>query len=700
MLRILGVELTQAIQYFDSTHPVCGSPPNLQPCADNSVPLVAGKPTAVRVYFSGASQGVPVTGFGVRLYPNGAPSTVTFPATTDLVNVPLPPVREDPGQSINIIVPAEQSSGSWKLSLSIFEKPPAGVGQISTWLVDVSFDARALVPLRLVRFNYRRSPAGAPAIDVPAPTVAEFWSLAAGFVQHLWPSPLPVFCLVRESVEIFDGIYDCSDGIYDGTNPDGTPLCFGNPGKDTQSAKGTTGSISEILARLKMTEALPTDVVYCGFYPAAGGAGLPGGGYGGGLAFVTPNVIPGLMAHELGHALGLPHAPTPSFKPTYADADQGFPRYGSLEWGTIGEAGFDTIKPAAVEPGSTAPGPVPPGTTFDIMGYDVPRWISPHHYMKLFAAVGPPKPGACSKLPSPVKLDRPPTDRYFSCYYVEGLPGGDFIRKLCGPAIPFQPEWSPKGPPGPIRVTLHDGRGVTMFEDTVRIATLSEPPDAPGRRGFWITVPEMAGATRLVVTHGDQVIEDSELQRGRIGFDARARLLDGPAPRVHVEWALPHEDPTASICIRASSDEGRSWTAFNVSSGAKGIEIDPASLPPGDGCVVEVLVGERLRTTSWRSAHIPVETGRDAVIVLAPRDDMSVSYGQSVELMATTTYGSGYGDLIWSSDRDGDLGTGGAQLARLSPGRHVLSVRRGECGKRVRASVVRVSLEARPTRLS
>ena len=113
MLRILGIEINQAIQYFDSSYRVCGSPPNLQPCADNSLPLVAGKPTAVRVYFDGAAPGTPVTGFGVKLLPDGSPSSVTFAATTDLLNVPSPPAHEDAGQSLNIIIPPGSSSGRW-----------------------------------------------------------------------------------------------------------------------------------------------------------------------------------------------------------------------------------------------------------------------------------------------------------------------------------------------------------------------------------------------------------------------------------------------------------------------------------------------------------------------------------------------------------------------------------------------------------
>jgi hypothetical protein len=654
VLQITGVELTQAIQYFGSTFPVCGHLTSRRPCADNSIPLVEGRPTAVRIYFEGAAPPAAVTGFGVKLLQDGSPSTVTFSAVSDVVNVASPPAREDARQSVNLVIPAQASGRAWKLSVSIFEKLPTGVGQVAQKLVDLAFERRALVPLRLVRMHYKGR-----GMDVPPPTMADFWDMA-DFAQRTWPVPLPGFCIVRESIEVFDGAFS---NQLDSDDP---------------AEIGTTGTIWDILERLRASEGFPPDVVYFGFYPNPAGAN---GGAGGGRTFVAPNVIPELTTHELGHAYGLAHAPTPAFGPTFGGTDMDFPRYGTLPWGSTGEVGFDPRTLATIAP-----------STFDFMGYDVPRWVAPYQYLKLFSLVGAPRPGPCSILPFPSQVFRDPHIRQFSCVYVEDAPGGEFIKKLCGPKIPPEFPWPPKGgPPGPIRASLLDANGSTIFEETFELSSFSEPAFDPPRHLFTITLPELDGAERLVVTHGDRVIEDSELTRTPVAFEADARVTAEPNALVHVEWRLSRENAGAPVFVRASSDGGRTWTAFNVTRDASALDIDPGSLPPGDTCLVEVLAGEQLSTSSWTSPELPIRTGRDELLVLRPRGKPRVGYGELLELAAVTTYGAADEQLVWSSDRDGDLGVGGYQLVRLSPGQHALSVRRGATGKPIRGATVRVT---------
>lgn len=53
MITIEGVEFTQSIQTYRSPFPVCGTNRSV-PCPDNSVPIVAGKPMAIRIYLGGS----------------------------------------------------------------------------------------------------------------------------------------------------------------------------------------------------------------------------------------------------------------------------------------------------------------------------------------------------------------------------------------------------------------------------------------------------------------------------------------------------------------------------------------------------------------------------------------------------------------------------------------------------------------------
>src|SRR5205807_2608170 len=147
------------------------------------------------------------------------------------------------------------------------------------------------------------------------------------------------------------------------------------------------------------------------------------------------------------------------------------------------------------------------------------------------------------------------------------------------------------------------------FEDVVDIASLSESDAGPRRYQFVISVPDLDRATRLIVEYEGKLIEDVELSAEPVDLRAQAQVLDGPDPMVRVEWSLPTEGTHTPVFVRASSDNGLSWTAFNVPSGATQLDFDPASLPPGEGCLVEVLAGAQLHTTSWRSERLSVSTG-------------------------------------------------------------------------------------------
>jgi hypothetical protein len=79
VLKIWGIEATQAIQYFKSTHPLCTAPGGTKiPCPDNSVPFVAGKQLVLRLYVSGGTPGSRLSAIVTRPTGSSYPVGSTF----------------------------------------------------------------------------------------------------------------------------------------------------------------------------------------------------------------------------------------------------------------------------------------------------------------------------------------------------------------------------------------------------------------------------------------------------------------------------------------------------------------------------------------------------------------------------------------------------------------------------------------------
>ena len=70
----------------------------------------------------------------------------------------------------------------------------------------------------------------------------------------------------------------------------------------------------------------------------------------------------------------------------------------------------------------------------------------------------------------------PEIHKQFICHYVVGLPGEGVIRKICGPKIKvqFPPPLKDEGLTWPVRVTVLDGQGATLFKDTFEAKPLFE----------------------------------------------------------------------------------------------------------------------------------------------------------------------------------------------------------------------------------
>lgn len=241
-------------------------------------------------------------------------------------------------------------------------------------------------------------------------------------------------------------------------------------------------------------------------------------------------VWPEVMAHELGHNFGLPHAPCGAV----GEYDAAFPYDG----GTVGVYGFG---PDQFRSGS---GELYPPSTFDLMSYCYPKWVSDYNYLKVMefredeaAALG-------------VAAGATGTSVLVSGWV---NPGGEVILKPLfeAPARRTGPE------PGEWRFQLLAASGEVLRDVPFAPATVG---DAEGVRLFSFTVSVtddlLASAAAIRLLDGAGTVRAERREDGLTPLDlgdvAAKRLQDG---RTSLSWeaaafpAVIVRDPVSGTVI-------------------------------------------------------------------------------------------------------------------------------------------------------
>jgi hypothetical protein len=379
MLRIPVIEATQAIQFYMSALPLCpGSAGSRVPCGDNTVPLVAEKPTVLRLYVTGATPGALVGGLVTEPVQSGIyGSTFMIAGVGGMTATALAPTRTNPSTTLQVSI-KPHAAGTYRFDVIVTEDDASGkVVATASSSITLQFVERRRQRIRLVRIHYTGTQNGVKK-DVAPRTVREFWD-ATDYAQRVLPIPSPGFEIVKDSVEDYDGNFTRIDpSAHDTTWP------------GYAANRGSTGNLLNILDRLVGAESLPADVVYVGIYPP----GVRMSAFAGWAVgrWIISDLDGTTLAHELAHKNGVPqHAPCgnpDNVDPNFPD----FPSFSVLPAASIGEVGFDWSTLKAYDPQST----------FDLMSYCSPKWISPYNYRKVFdqlPPLPPPPPTAPSDRP-------------------------------------------------------------------------------------------------------------------------------------------------------------------------------------------------------------------------------------------------------------------------------------------------------------
>ncbi|MCB2116458.1 MAG: hypothetical protein KDE00_09195 [Rhodobacteraceae bacterium] len=699
---ISSVEVTQAIQYNRASQHLT-DPSDRGP--DNSVPLVCNKTTWVRVYVSSLFlRGARFRG-RIRVERQTSWFEPFLPALTILPQAPgvvtaaadsYDTERSTLGASLNFIIPAAQVRGRMKITAEIWHDGQDEANIVDDHVVDVAADLRQTLSLRGVMIAYNGpNAAGTANLNLPAPTVNDLMTTAAT-------------TLTRMPVEA-QGNFSSAGTINWATPLTGVAL---SPGGCSQQWLDLNAAI----AAVRTLDGNRTDVIYYGLLPSGipianvGGCASSGVTSGGIGAQVT-------MAHEVGHACGLPHAPcgTPgdATYPAYEPYDAANTPNASL-----GEYALDTNNGAIQRPNAK-----------DLMSYCGGNGFSLHNYNRLYnnSRLDPRSCRRRFRIPELV-------DPYLWPWEYIPDPQPEWMetwrRQITEPLVSVIAVVQPddrvevKSVMRLMTSARLDGASVS---DRIRVQLIGEGgevvAEAPaqmfasqgcgggcgcsgdcgcgcegggkGRRSAMLVqafLPDREPGSELRIVVSGEDGEEPRVIWSRRASGRRVKLggfevsVEGDKGRAR--WSVEAgEGEPPLFALQFSKDKGRSWNALVSLTTGDGAEFDAAPLPHGS-LIFRLTAHDGFHSESVTSKSVRVQERPPLVAILHPRPGAEVAAGIPMKLWAAVNLRTGEqidpDACQWSLDGT-DVGNGiEAYVAAPEEGRHKLRLRvKGEGGEAV-----------------
>jgi len=341
-LVITGMEFNQATQHFRSDRHLDAA--NVMP--DNTIPLIARKDTAIRVYVDyDANAGLPlINTLSGTLEINTGYTTINIAPFNSIV-----PMRDNAidrgqaNQTLNFHIPENLCQGELNLRCRVFDiANPA----LPSRLFEKTIILQEHEPVRMhaVAVHYTGQ-----SLDLAAPTLTQITSDPAfSFMEVVYPVP-----------EVLITGY--------------TVIDYSEDMRQANIQNGCGDGYLHLLDRLRDMRGGSSDA-YFGFMPNGFDGGQVGGCGGGGVA-AGPFTGFGVLTQETGHAYGRNHAPCDNSSRcgNPANQDSNYPHYAEFASDSIGEYGYNPRTGDIF----------PPQTNFDFMSYSGPIWVSPYTYMGL-----------------------------------------------------------------------------------------------------------------------------------------------------------------------------------------------------------------------------------------------------------------------------------------------------------------------------
>lgn len=599
-LTITGLEVTQGIQCLDKT---TGD----TTCNDNSVQLIADRPTYVRVYPKVTLSDTPSVTARLTGARNGQPlSGSPITPVDNSVYVRLSGAnRESTYDSFNFLLPPGWRSGTITLQAEINPGtaiPESNTGNNLSQQVTVTFQPAKTLSVAYVPVKYT-------------------WSGWTG-------ATTPSLSTIQEGEDFLRAIMPYSKLNYYGWTS-GAPF--------TSSVVTESHKLIAQLNKRYLAASNPPDQLF---------GWLPKGAWDNGLSDPTWNGGSGrvaagdemyalwIMAHELGHNLGRRH-------PTCGDPSSDWP-YGATVHDSR-EVGFDVFKIAARKAAR-----VEWMTGGWCNNRDWVMWISPWNWNQVMngttdwiSAAEAPQSGPTAIVTGWIT----PTGGGLSPLLVvpEGLPPTPSLEGIA------------------YCVTFRGGSGQVLWQrcfnaEPKNCSAISESPGC----AFGIRRPLPEGTARVQLTKGIALLDELVLS-------ARTPVVQVIRPNggetwnaIHtIEWTADDADgDPLTFDVMYSPDGGATWQSLASGVTGASLEVDTADLPGSTNSLVRVLAGDGLRTAEDRSnGAFTVARHPPLAQIIGPINDQGFEPGEQIVLNGTA-YDREDGPLTGESLRWRLQGTG------------------------------------------
>jgi len=623
---------------------------------NNDIPLVAGKATYLRVYISSTRWPYRAVG-DVRAFLDGVPLS---PASTSLSEVNMngavssTEVRKDVRYTLNCFLPRTWLERPGKLKL------------IATVAAQGARDPTPLNNEGIVTLDVEESPelhiqavrvldGGFLGIGAQGPRYEDYKDIHT-LIQHMYPVARARVWAHKHTILWLTGPLTLLELMA-------VDLLDRDPGPNTV----IMGMVREQV-----------------WAPLAGGMGLPSG-----HCWVKLHSYKELLAaHEAGHGFGVWHV--------HACGEHGpfetypFPSK-QISWGGLSDYWGITFL-------QYPPGVLPGSECADVMTYckDRPQWISSHTYFRLRARL---RSGAGIQSGGASRVVHPLANTEYVMALGLLAPDGltaTLHSTLRIPGADLDPD-AQINPAGSYALQLLAGDGQVLEE--VSFGPQEGNHQEEGQP-FSVLLPWHPATDRLVVKHtAEELVSlSASANAPAVTFDP---VSDVVTDTLFCSWTANDadgDDLTATLML--STDDGQTWEG--VASGIPGdrFELDATFWPGTDQAMLRVLVSDGLHTSEAMSNAFVVPPRSPVAFILSPGDGAAAAPGDPVFLRATG-YDAEDGPLgdeayAWTSDRDGDLGTGEEAVAEgLSTGMHTITLSATDSDGHVAVQSVRLWVGSR-----